>query len=76
MSELNYRVMFIPAIERTKNSINIRAASLEQAKQGLDIIANYTLFLHNNGIMQDYSNAGWVEKLIDGVWEEVDEEEE
>tara|TARA_R110000823_G_scaffold308605_1_gene432249 strand:+ start:1242 stop:1472 length:231 start_codon:yes stop_codon:yes gene_type:complete len=76
MSELNYRVNFIPAVERTSNSIKIRSATLEQATQELNIIANYTLFLHDNGMMQDYSNVGWVEKLVDGVWEEVDEEEE
>lgn len=76
MSDLNFRVNFIPAVERNFNSIKIRSATLEQAKQELVIIANYTLYLHDNGLMKDYSNYGYVEKLVDGEWEEVDEEEE
>jgi len=66
MSELKYRVNFIPAIEVSHDSIKVRSASLEQARQELDIIANYTLFLHDNGMMSEYSNTGWIEKLIDG----------
>ena len=76
MSELNYRLNFIPAIEVSSDSIKVRSAILESARQELDTIANYTLFLHDNGIMNDYSNVGWIEKLVDGEWEEVDEEEE
>ena len=36
-------------------------------------IADYTLFLHNHGIMTDSSNLGYIEELIDGEWEEIDE---
>lgn len=76
MSELKYRVNFMPAMEISKGSIKVRSASIEQARQELDIISNYTLFLHDNGMMQDYSNVGWIEELVDGEWEEVDEEED
>ena len=75
MSELNYRLNFIPAMEVSKDSIKVRSATLEQAKQELDIIASYTLYLHDKELMTDFSNVGWIEKLVDGEWEEVDEEE-
>ena len=75
MSELNYRLNFVPAIEVSSDSIKVRSATLEGARQELDIIANYTLFLHDNGMMRDYSNVGWIEKLVNGEWEEVDESE-
>lgn len=74
MSKLNFRLNFIPALEMSKKSIVVRSATLEQAKQELEVIGNYTLFLHDNGMMRDYSNVGWIEKLVDGEWEEVDEE--
>ena len=74
MSELNYRLNFIPALEVTRKSIKVRTETKEQARQELDVIANYTLFLHDSGIMSAYSNTGWVEQLVDGEWEQVDEE--
>lgn len=74
MSELKYRVNFIPALEVSRQSIKIRSATLEQAKQDFDIIANYTLFLHDNEMMNDYSNIGWIEELVGNEWIEVDEE--
>jgi len=76
MSELNYRLNFIPALEVSSDSITVCSSSLEQSRQELNIIANYTLFLHDNGMMNDYSNCGWIEELVDGEWEEVDEEED
>ncbi len=76
MSNLNYRLNFIPAMEVSNRSIQVRSSSAEQSRQELNIIANYTLFLHDNKMMNDYSNCGWIEKLVDGEWEEVDEEED
>ena len=73
MSE--YRVNFIPAIEASKESIKVESITLEQAKSNLDAMANLLLFLQDNGRMPDFSNAAWVERLVDGEWEEVDEEE-
>jgi hypothetical protein len=45
------------------------------ASQQLEIVANYTLYLHECKFMNDYSNAGWIEQFIDGEWVEIDEDD-
>lgn len=75
MEDLNYKLSFVPSLETNSGPIEMRSATLEQAKQELDIIANYTLFLHDKGLMRDYSNTSWIKKLVDGEWEDVDTSE-
>ncbi len=76
MSELKFRVNFIPALEVSNESIKLEFVSKFQAKQALDAMAILLLFMQDNAMMNDFSNVAWVEELVDGEWEEVDEEEE
>ena len=45
------------------------------AETQMGIVADYTLHLHDKKLMSDYSNFGWIEKLVDSDWVEVDEDE-
>jgi len=45
------------------------------AETQMNIIADYTLHLHEKKLMGDYSNFGWIEKLIGSEWHEIDENE-
>lgn len=76
MSELKYRVNFIPALEVSSESIKLEFATKFQAEQALDAMAMLLLFMQDNAMMNDFSNVAWIEKLVDGEWEEVDEDVE
>lgn len=70
-----FRVLFIPAIESgAKEHSTNEFDTLAEANAVKSAIADYTLFLHDNVLMPDYSNAGWVEQFVDGEWEEVEDE--
>ena len=43
-----------------------------EAKAALKTIADYTLFLHESGLMPDHSNAAYLGELIDGKWQDLD----
>jgi len=43
------------------------------AKSMLDEVARYTLYLHKEDIMHDYSNIGYIEKKVDDEWIEIDD---
>jgi len=75
MSELNYRVNFIPALEISNKSIKLEFSTEFQAKQALNAMAMLLLFMQGNSMMNDFSNVAWVEQLVNGEWEEVDEDE-
>ncbi|MCK4843252.1 MAG: hypothetical protein KAT04_15430 [Methylococcales bacterium] len=69
-----YRFVFCPAIGLSQTPFyGDSVSSLELAEGQLNIIANYTLHLHNENLMQDYSNVGYIEKYIDDDWEEIEE---
>lgn len=70
-----FRLIFVPAVEKTHEGFHVEAVDLAHAKELFDTIANYTLFLHDNDMMNDYSNTGWIEQLVDGEWTDVDEDE-
>jgi len=74
MSELKYRVNFMPVMEISKDSIKIEFNTLIGARQNRDSMAELLIFMADNAMMNDFSNAAWIEKLVDGEWEEVDEE--
>ena len=38
-------------------------------------MAMLLLFLQDQGLMEDYSKVAWIEELVDGVWEELEEED-
>ncbi len=71
-----FRVLFNPTIldEEDCRFFTEPVGSYEMANTQLDTIANYTLHLHNTSLMQDYSNAGIVQQLVDGEWIDFDEE--
>lgn len=71
-----YRAVFVPAIENSNiGEFTMEFDTPEQAQAALDAIARYTLFLHRNELMVDYSNTGSVEEFVDGEWEELDEDD-
>lgn len=69
-----YKIYFIYAVEKSGDSYNEEFDNLEVAKAALNSIALYTLKLHDNNLMDDYSNCGFIEEFIDGEWQDVDEE--
>ncbi len=48
---------------------------INQAEYQMNLIANYTLHLHKENLMEDHSNYGWIESNNHGEWLEVDEDE-
>jgi len=70
-----FRTCFIPALEASAEWFSSEeVGSYELAKSILDNIADYTLYLHGRSVMHDYSNAGWVEQLVDSEWVEIEED--
>ena len=71
-----YQVSFVPAIGGGIKPFTSVTNSLESAKEILKNISNYTLVLHDRGLMHDHSNYGYIETLVDGSWVMLDEEVE
>jgi hypothetical protein len=71
--ELYYKVSFIPKLGDVEFSV--LTDSLSTAKNQLSAISDYTLFLHDRGLMPDYSNTGFISQIIDGEWEGVEDDE-
>lgn len=70
-----FRASFFPAIEVSAEGFNSEeVGSYEMAKAILDNIAIYTLHLHEQSVMHDYSNAGWVEQFVDDEWVDIEED--
>ena len=72
---MEYRFVFCPAIGVTQEPFYGNSVGSEElAQEQLNIIAEYTLHLHKNNLMQDYSNLGYIE-LFDGEdWNEIIED--
>jgi hypothetical protein len=68
-----FKVTFQPALERRVPAFAVILDSLPEAKKALDTLANYTLHLHQVGIMEDYSNFGMIEKLIVDEWINIED---
>lgn len=72
-----YRFCFNHLLESCKPLVfygePVRFISIAESQ--MNVVANYTLHLHKSKLMDDYSNYGWIEKLIDNDWIEVDEDE-
>lgn len=70
-----FRASFTPAVEASFESHTSEVVgSYELAKAILDSIADYTLYLHGRSLMDDYSNFGSVEQLVDGEWIEIEDD--
>lgn len=55
-----YRVCHIPMIPG--ESFNVEVQSIEEAKKVMDILGDYDLFLEEQHIRGDYSNASFLEE--------------
>jgi len=75
MSEYKFRVKFIPAVNISKVSIDLKFHTKEEAENNLNSMAMLLLFLQDQGLMEDCSNVAWIEELVDSVWEELEEED-
>jgi len=75
---MEFRFVFYPAIGVTQapEFIGQPVSSLELAEGQMNIISNYTLHLHENKLMTDFSNTGYIERRENnGEWEEISEDD-
>ena len=68
-----FRVLFFPALEQGGEPFKQEFLTLDQAKTAKDTIANYTLMLHEQSLMPDYSNMAIIEQCVNGEWVDVEE---
>jgi hypothetical protein len=72
MPENRYGFEFYP--DRSDQSLKKEFKTLEEAVSALNLIADYTLFLHEILAMPSFSNMGILLWLDDsGEWVEIDE---
>jgi hypothetical protein len=67
------RVWWIPQIPMTPFYVPVK--STDEAKLILETLANYDIFQFENNVKPDYSNTGGLEVLVDGEWEEWENED-
>jgi len=69
-----FRFTFLPVFPADDiNPYHSRAVgSYELAKSIMDEIARYTLHLHKEDLMHDFSNIGYIEQYENGEWIEID----
>ena len=73
---LNYedvRVWWIPQVPMKPFYVPVK--NTEEAIKILDVLAGYDLFQYANNIKPDYSNAGGLQVMIQGEWEEWEDGE-
>lgn len=70
-----FRFVFAPCFGDNRVFNSEPCQTKEQAQDQLDVVANYTLFLHECSMMVDHTNLGWIESEIDGRWVEIDDDE-
>ncbi len=71
---MQFRVWHIPQLGMDAEPFHVEVPSLEMAKHMRDTLARYDLFQFENKIKPDYCNAQGIEQLVDGEWEEIDED--
>jgi len=72
---MKYRISFVYALEHSNNTYREEFSDLKVARVVLHAISLYTLQLHNDQLVIDYSNVAYIEEFIDGEWQEVDSED-
>lgn len=65
-------VWWIPQVPMQAFRVNVK--TVDEAKLLLDALAKYDLFQLENHIKPDYCNAGGLEELVDGEWQEWSDE--
>jgi hypothetical protein len=71
-----FQVKFYPSIEKNTEPFCSEHVNLFEAFSVKNAISDYTLKLHSDGLMQDYSNCAEVCQFIDGEWTEINEQGE
>lgn len=71
-----FKIIFNPTIEHNISAFECEFCNYQLAKVVLNTVANYTLYLHDQSLMHDYSNIGLIVQMVDGEWIEIDEEDE
>lgn len=74
-NQKEFRLWFKPSIEKDPEPYITEFDDYASAKLALDEIAVYTLFLHHQKLMIGYSNIGFIQQMVDGEWEDYDDEE-
>jgi len=68
-----FKLTFHPDIDnRLPISHEVTFETEDEARAALRTIADYTLFLHKNGLMPDSSNTAYLGEFIDGEWWDLD----
>jgi len=71
--DMNYRMYFYPAvIFDSEMMMQKQFKTKEEAFAAKNACAELKAYLH---LMEDYSNLAGVEEIIDGEWQEIEEEE-
>jgi hypothetical protein len=71
-----FRVTFDPCVDdSTTPFVAGEVETVAEAIMQLDLLADYTLLLHEKSLMTDYSNYGFIEEFVDGRWVIVDDDE-
>lgn len=71
---MDCKCVFMPRIEEPDGKFEQEFDTQEEAEIALNLIADYTLFLHETSLMPDYSNIGMIMKQdSNGNWIEIDE---
>jgi len=68
----NYRVIFFPRLG-TESEFIKDCKSMHEAILVTEAIADYTLFLHHDGFMKDFSNYAVIQEFIDNEWTDTEE---
>ena len=64
------RVWWIPQASLSCDTFYIPVQSVEEGKKMMDLLAVYDMFQLQNNIKPDFCNAGGLEMLVDGEWED------
>jgi len=75
-NELNYKLTIYPAFDLDMTACKeMQFNTRSEIKAARNACADLLLFLQDDiTVMKDYSNMFVEEQLVDGEWEEVDEE--
>lgn len=71
----DFKIIFIPALGEGNNiELEQEYDTLNDAAVALNAIADYTLLLHRESLMRDYSNMGMIFKNGLHEWVEIDDD--
>ncbi|WP_286824070.1 hypothetical protein [Idiomarina sp. UBA1919] len=77
VQELNdnrkFRIYFCASLESKQPPYIEHFDTVEQAQQAFETVANYTLYLHEKGLMKDDSNFGFIERFVHDEWLSIED---